>query len=310
MKRNLLTRGAAALALVAAAAPAAAQGTVSPMPTISEARAKSTMEAMQLPRTASPARVPMEAKIVTGAPYSADVVIESVQVLADGNRITNRTTGRVYRDSQGRTRREEDRAQGQVSMIAINDPVAQLSVSLDPQNKTAYKTPFVTANAIAQRVPMVATPDPAEMERKRAIEGEIQARAVGGGGRSGGGRGGSQGGGGMGGVIRRVPPPWDEKSEKLPARNIEGVMAEGTRVTRTIPAGAIGNEQPIVTVTEEWVSNDLQVLVLTRSSDPRVGEHTYRLLNIVRSEVAPSWFEVPADYTVRESGFGRFDYRR
>ena len=64
---------------------------------------------------------------------------------------------------------------------------------------------------------------------------------------------------------------WDEKTEKLPARNIEAVMAEGTRTTRTIPAGAIGNEQPLVTVTEEWRSPELQVLVLTRTSDPRTG---------------------------------------
>ena len=104
---------------------------------------------------------------------------------------------------------------------------------------------------------------------------------------------------------RRGAPQWAERIEKLPAQNIEGVMAEGTRTTRTIPAGAIGNEQPIVSVTEEWVSPELQVLVMTRTSDPRAGESTYRLLSITRGEPGRSWFEVPGDYAVRESGVNR-----
>ncbi len=79
-------------------------------------------------------------------------------------------------------------------------------------------------------------------------------------------------------------------------------MAEGKRVTRTIPAGAIDNEQPIVSVTEEWRSPELQVLVMTRTSDPRTGESVYKLQNIIRAEQNSSWFEVPPDYTVKESG--------
>jgi len=80
------------------------------------------------------------------------------------------------------------------------------------------------------------------------------------------------------------------------------VTAEGTRTTRTIPAGAIGNEQPIVTVTEEWRSPDLQVLVLTRMTDPRTGESTYKLTGISRADPNLAWFEVPGDYTVKETG--------
>ena len=100
-------------------------------------------------------------------------------------------------------------------------------------------------------------------------------------------------------------PGWDEKTEVLPARNIEGVMAEGKRTTRTIPAGAIGNEQPIVSTTEEWRSPELQALVMTRTADPRTGESVYKLQNITRAEPNLSWFEVPADYTIRESGVRR-----
>src|SRR5688500_16691815 len=70
------------------------------------------------------ASVPVESQLVKGAPYTAEVVTESVQTLADGNRIVRKTTGRVYRDSQGRTRREDDREPGTVRMISITDPVA------------------------------------------------------------------------------------------------------------------------------------------------------------------------------------------
>jgi hypothetical protein len=93
--------------------------------------------------------------------------------------------------------------------------------------------------------------------------------------------------------------------ESLGKQTIEGVEAEGTRVTFTIPAGKIGNERPIVTVNETWYSTELQALVMSKNSDPRMGETTYRLTNINRSEPDPSLFQVPADYTVNEGrGFG------
>ena len=87
---------------------------------------------------------------------------------------------------------------------------------------------------------------------------------------------------------------------QLPARDIEGVRAEGVRRTTTIAAGAIGNELPIQVVSEEWRSPELQVLVMTERSDPRVGTSTYRLLNITRTEPPAYLFEVPAEYTVRQ----------
>jgi hypothetical protein len=244
------------------------------------------------------ARVPLESKTIKGAPYSAEVVNEDTQVLADGNRIVHRTTGRVYRDSQGRTRREEDIEPGRVGGIRISDPVAQVAYALDVQSRTAWKTPVATAEVLYHAQLKTTTADPAQLELRQKLENEIVAAA--------------RAGGVAGGVMVVTPHAevehagsWDEKTETLPAKNIEGVMAEGKRITRTVPAGAIGNEQPIVSVTEEWRSPDLQVLVMTRTSDPRSGESTYKLLNITRAEPSASWFEVPADYTVKESGVRR-----
>jgi hypothetical protein len=91
-------------------------------------------------------------------------------------------------------------------------------------------------------------------------------------------------------------------TENLGQQTVEGVNAAGTRSTTTIPAGAIGNLQPIKVVAEQWLSPDLQILVMTRHSDPRSGDTTYRLQNIVRAEPDRSLFTVPPDFTLKESG--------
>ena len=256
------------------------------------ARERVRVEVAQAPLLAK-MRVPLESKVVTGAPYSAEVITESTQVLADGNRIAHRTTGRVYRDGQGRVRREEDREPGSVGSVSITDPVGKISYSLEPEAKVAWKTEGETGgvSTFVYTAPRTESPDPVELERRRVIEHKIVTA--------------HEGESVMvrsGVPLRHASSAWDEKVEQLPAREIEGVMADGTRTTRTIPAGAIGNERPIVIVSEEWRSRELQVLLMTSTSDPRTGESTYRLANISRQEPPASLFELPAGYTVKETG--------
>jgi hypothetical protein len=81
---------------------------------------------------------------------------------------------------------------------------------------------------------------------------------------------------------------------------MEGVMVNGVRTTRTIPAGQIGNERPITIVTEVWMSPELKTVVYSKRSDPRMGEQTFRLSNITRTEPNPALFAVPADFKVVE----------
>ena len=81
---------------------------------------------------------------------------------------------------------------------------------------------------------------------------------------------------------------------------IEGVAAEGTRTTHTIPAGSMGNERPIEITYERWHSKELQLDVLIKSVDPRSGESTQQMTNISRGEPDPALFEIPSDYTVQE----------
>ena len=240
----------------------------------------------------------VETKTVTGRPYSAEAVTERTQVLGDGNRINVRSVTRIFRDGEGRTRREMIDEAGRVQTISISDPVAKTSYTLNPETKIAYAA---GGNIVAMRSPSgTATATPS---------GSATAGGGGGGGR-------------MGRIVEplRVPNasggttvymresgPDDPntKKEDLGQQNIEGVMATGTRTTTVIPAGKIGNAQEIRIVSEQWFSDDLQVLVMTRHSDPRSGENVYRLQNILRAEPDQTLFSVPTDYTIQQRGIRR-----
>jgi hypothetical protein len=97
-------------------------------------------------------------------------------------------------------------------------------------------------------------------------------------------------------------------TEDLGTETMEGLLVTGTRTTRTIPAGEIGNEKPISILTEVWTSPDLKTIVYSKRSDPRMGEQTFKLANIVRAEPDASLFTVPADFKLTD-GPQNFIYR-
>ena len=222
---------------------------------------------------------PIEGRIVKGMPYSAEIESESIQTLSDGNRIVLRATGRVARDSEGRVRREDDRPSG-TPTISITDPVALTAVTLDPANRTARETPYFGLQLYGITVSLAVA---AAAGGRVSLNGSPLV-PVGPGGRAG-----ARG------------PGESQSEERLPDRQIEGVLASGLRRTTTIAAGAIGNERPITVVSEEWTSPELQVLVLTDFTDPRTGRSTYKLLKINRLDPDPTLFQVPADYTVQRA---------
>jgi len=266
----------------------------------------------------------LESKVLKGQPYSAETVSESVQTLGDGNRIVHRTTGRVYRDVEGRTRTEEDQALG-TPTISISDPVANLSWTLNPADKTAREMRGnqdfrVRLNGLLRELELTAPGSKVGVITNGTIDGrgagQGGARGAGGGGRGAAtGRGGSveppntvqvaprAGGGGRGG--RGAGSAYERTEEQLPNKSIENLLCTGVRRTTTIPKGAIGNEQPIKIVSEEWTSTDLQVLVLTDLNDPRTGRSTYKLLNVRRADPDLMLFRVPADYTITRGAGGR-----
>jgi hypothetical protein len=85
-------------------------------------------------------------------------------------------------------------------------------------------------------------------------------------------------------------------TEALGQQVMEGVMAEGTRTTTTLEAGAIGNDRPISIVSERWMSPELQTAVMTKRTDPRTGEETFRLTNVHRGEPGADLFLLPPGY--------------
>lgn len=222
-------------------------------------------------------------RAVSGAPYLAEAITEVTQVLADGNRIEQRTTTMVARDSDGRTRREQQAvalggllAANAAPIITITDPATGTHVTLNSDLKVAFSSrprPMVFASEAPE----------AGVRVEYAPAFGMAAR---------------------GAAIAATPMEGAADSEALPARTIEGLYAEGVRTTMTIPAGAIGNLQPIHIVSERWYSPELQVVLMTRRVDPRFGETVYRLTNIRREEPPADLFRVPPDYRLEQVGPG------
>jgi hypothetical protein len=208
-------------------------------------------------------------KTVAGAPFSATFSTQTTQALSDGNQIQRSTTGTLARDNQGRTRRD-------MTLPSIGPWAAS---GKTPPHVVFINDPVASTNYILEPETKIAR----KMERSSH-----------GGHRPGGPPPGSGGAGNNQNIV----------ATSLGTQTVNGVQAEGTRYTRTIPAGAIGNQKPIVITTERWFSADLRTVVLTKRSDPRMGETVTQLTNIQRSEPDATLFRVPSDYTVKQGGPG------
>lgn len=238
-----------------------------------------------------------ERNVVKGSPFAAESVTEHVQRLGDGNRMVRRSSAKLFRDSSGRTRREHTLTRGNVTaaadgqeprLIIINDPVGQVEYLVDTARGTLRKTRMTAGLAEARRQ-MSGTEQsfgvlmPTSAAHRRRAEGD---------------------------AAQPLPEP---KRERLEAQQIEGVMAEGTRITVTIPAGEFDNEQPLEITHEQWYSPELQMVVLLKHNDPRFGETTFRLTNITRGDPTPDLFTQPQGYRTidqHEPVFGRPMMRR
>lgn len=239
-------------------------------------------------------------KVVKNAPYSAQAVSEKVQSLPDGNQITVRNTTTFYRDSAGRTRTEMATQDGELRNITIRDPEG-VTYILRPQDKTATKIDAPRRRAAAagehvrQRIEILRKEGKLPEGREAIIVKRVE-RAT----EAAGERGHGFGLGMIAGAFG--DREWASKAatRELGTREFNGVKAEGKMRSYEIPAGEVGNRNPIVVTHETWYSPELQITMYTKHSDPRTGENTYRLDNLKREEPAASLFAVPSDYTVRE----------
>src|SRR5262245_30812361 len=224
---------------------------------------------------------PHGGKTVTGAPFTASAVSESNRTLADGTKISQKVQSTLYRDAQGRVRKETTlpaigplAASGAPkSLVFIRDPVAGTSYILDASKKIAHKLP--------QRPEKAAGTSSAESDTP-------------------------------GKGRESHPGSANVTKESLGSQTINGIVAEGTRYARTIPAGHVGNDKPVTIVSEEWYSPDLQIIVQSKRSDPFVGDTTYNVTSIQRSAPASTLFTVPSDYTVKDAPahMGKRGHRR
>jgi hypothetical protein len=213
-------------------------------------------------------------QVVKGAPFSATATSETTETLQDGTQIHRTTQISMFRDSQGRSRHEAtftgfarlQAAGGPKKMIAISDPVAGVRFVLDSDQKVAHQMNFH---------PRTAATDAAANGGGRRGTREAEEEAA--------------------GLL---------KKESLGTQTINGVLAEGTRTTHTIPAGQMGNDKAIQITSERWYSPDLQIVVKSTRTDPWSGTTTYAVTNIQRTEPAATLFTVPSDFTVQAGGLG------
>ena len=224
------------------------------------------------------------ATVVKGAPYSATAITESIQTLGDGNQIIQRNEAAYYRDREGRIRIDQTLksigkwtvAGDPARIITIWDPVAGHSYSLNPREQTALIDP----NGPLKKFALLRSPNKPPLPPDISDHPKPKGPSV--------------------NKPKSDPVTTDSpdrrKKESLGTKTIEGVSADGTRTTRIIPAGEIGNVRPIEIVDESWYSPELQMLLLTRHKDPRSGEANYRLTNIKRIDPEPALFEIPGGY--------------
>jgi hypothetical protein len=278
--------------------------------------------------------------VVKGAPYSATAVSETRQMLADGNRIVRSSSTRLFRDSQGRTRQEQGKGVVFINDVVAGKRVVlntetRSARELPPRPPLPPVPPVPPVPPGQGSAPQPPPPPPsmsgdeartwADAMRQWAREFSIRMRSdtavverdvdvvVR---RSGDAAAGTPrvkervevirlGDGDHPGPPPGLPmlaPPGPGTTTPLGSRDFDGVRADGTRTTWTIPAGRIGNEKPIEIVSERWYSPELMLVVYSRHADPRTGERLYRLEGIRRVEPAEDLFRIPSDYVLRAPG--------
>lgn len=246
--------------------------------------------------------------LVKNAPYTATAVTETTQTLSDGNRIVHKTTASLARDGEGRTRHEESGVkigtlQGTgPKIVTINDPVAHTEYIFQPDAPNgAGKAIVKSGEGIGVGVgvyggggvkPKVRTFTMSKGNSAHSVQFDTTNER------------------GTKSYVTLLDngEESDVKHESLGTQSIEGVTAEGARETTTIPAGAIGNEKPIVITSETWTSPDLQTVVLSKRNDPRFGETVYKLTGITRGEPDPSLFQAPSNLKTIHFNGGQTKY--
>ena len=208
-------------------------------------------------------------------PYTATWTEKTVQTLANGTTVTHESTTKFARDSSGRTYTEthqtlpagSDGQPREMVMYHIFDTVARTTTSWNSTMKEATVTQRSEPTTMQARPAQTMAARPAPT---------VQAETP----------------------VRRQNS--DMQHEDLGTKNIVGVNAKGTRITRVIPAGREGNDGPITTTQETWRSTEYGILLMSVNDDPRYGTTTHEVTEFTPGEPDAALFHLPEGYTVRE----------
>src|SRR6476661_7112458 len=211
---------------------------------------------------------------VKGAPFCATITTEHTQPFADGNRIHTVENSSLCRDSEGRTRREAGLnllgaapEKSGTKLITIVDPAAGVRYVLDTNTKTARKMPLpnpltmVSDKDLHHAGPVIKEDRVMIFHGSGHPEGDVNFGNV---------------------FINTEVGPGGPKgnSENLGDQTFDGIHATGTRMTTTIPAGKMGNEQAILVTSERWYSPELKAAIMTKHNDPWAGEMKTQFTNV------------------------------
>lgn len=89
-------------------------------------------------------------------------------------------------------------------------------------------------------------------------------------------------------------------STDLGEKEIGGIKVHGSKSEITIPAGAQGNDKPLVHKTEMWFSTDLSMPVYMNLSMPEFGDIVTHVENLKFGDVPASTFALPEGYAIRD----------
>jgi hypothetical protein len=205
---------------------------------------------------------------VLNAPYSAERRFTSIDTKADGTTNPTETGGSEARDSQGRTYSAGERLWTYIDHGKSVLKREMLYRVDDPVANTETRW-----DSTSKEVKVIHLP-------KNTSDGNAPEAGC-----------------------PSVCPDIDDsffKVEKLGRRMIEGVEADGERKSYTVPVEQGHNDHPIVVVHETWYCPELKIIVLETNNDPRSGQTTSQLLNVIRGEPDVSKYRPPADYIVND----------
>lgn len=204
-------------------------------------------------------------KPVVGLPITAEQSVRTVMHLANGMAVTRELKGRIYRSTDGMERYEG----ALVSTDPANPTPVMQAFIIDRVKRTAILLNSKLLTATIQHLPADATVTISFLP----LQVPAQYRTI---------------------------KQEDVTTTILGKQTDNSMELVGKRTTGTIPVGKIGNDQPLQVMTEEWVSQQENLVVKQVEQNPLSGERTFELSNIRNEEPNPALFEIPKGYTVKE----------